>query len=153
MGGILKVRPVTDADRGDWEPLWQGYLTFYEAQLPQQVTDATWRRFLDPGEPMHALVAEIDGRLAGLAHYLFHRSTWAPDCYCYLEDLFVLSALRGLGIGKALIEAVELAAIDAHATRLYWSTHQTNAQAQKLYDKLAERSGFIQYRKRLDQGS
>jgi GNAT superfamily N-acetyltransferase len=150
MGGILKVRPVTDADRAEWGPLWQGYLTFYEAHLLPGVTDLTWRRFIDPAEPLHALVAEIDGHLAGLAHYLLHRSTWAPDCYCYLEDLFVAHALRGHGIGRALIEAVEHAAIEAHASRLYWSTHQTNTQAQILYDKLAERSGFIQYRKRLE---
>ncbi len=151
MGGILNIRPVSEADRADWEPLWQAYLTFYEMRLPREVTDATWRRLLDPVEPMHALVAEIDGHLAGLAHYLFHRSTWAPDCYCYLEDLFVPPGLRGHGIGRALIGAVELAALEAHASRLYWSTHQTNAQAQILYDKLAERSGFIQYRKRLGQ--
>jgi GNAT superfamily N-acetyltransferase len=147
MGGILNIRPVTEADRAEWEPLWQAYLTFYEMRLPREVTDATWRRLLDPVEPMHAVVAEIDGHLAGLAHYLFHRSTWAPDCYCYLEDLFVSPGLRGHGIGRALIGAVELAALEAHATRLYWSTHQTNAQAQILYDKVAERSSFIQYRK------
>jgi len=150
VAGVLKIRPVTDADREEWEPLWQGYLTFYEAELPPGVTDATWRRFLDPSEPMHAVVAEIDGHLTGLAHYLFHRSTWAPECYCYLEDLFVPQDWRGHGIGRALIEAVERAAIEAHASRLYWSTHQTNTQAQMLYNKLAERSGFIQYRKRLE---
>jgi GNAT superfamily N-acetyltransferase len=150
MAGVLKIRPVTDADREEWEPLWQGYLTFYEAELPPGVTDATWRRFLDPVEPMHAVVAEIDGSLTGLAHYLLHRSTWAPECYCYLEDLFVPRDWRGHGIGRALIGTVERAAVEAHATRLYWSTHHTNTQAQILYDKLAERSGFIQYRKRLE---
>jgi GNAT superfamily N-acetyltransferase len=150
MGGTLNIRPATEADRVEWEPLWQAYLTFYEVDLAAEVTDATWRRFLDPVEPLHALVVEIDGHLIGLAHYLLHRSTWAPECYCYLEDLFVAPALRGHGIGQALIKAVELAAIDAHASRLYWTTHTTNTQAQHLYDKLAERSGFIQYRKRLD---
>jgi GNAT superfamily N-acetyltransferase len=149
MGGTLRVRPLAEADRDEWEPLWQGYLTFYETQLASDVTDRTWRRFHDPVEPLHALVAEIDGRLVGLAHYLLHRSTWAPECYCYLEDLFVLPVVRGHGVGRALIEAVEHAAREAHATRLYWSTHHTNAQAQILYEKVAERSPFIQYRKRL----
>jgi GNAT superfamily N-acetyltransferase len=150
MGGTLNIRPVTEADRVEWEPLWQAYLIFYEVSLASAVSEATWRRFLDPVEPLQALVAEIDGHLVGLAHYQLHRSTWAPDCYCYLEDLFVLPALRGHGVGRALIKAVELAAIDAHASRMYWATHQSNTQAQHLYDKLAERSGFIQYRKRLD---
>ena len=150
MGAALGIRPVTERDRAEWEPLWQGYLTFYGTLLASEVTDATWRRFLDPHEPMHALVAEIEGRLVGLTHYVLHRSTWAPECYCYLEDLFVLPTARGHGVGRALIEAVEHAARDAHATRLYWSTHHTNAQAQLLYEKVAERSPFIQYRKRLD---
>lgn len=149
MGGILQIRPVRADDRLEWEPLWQAYLAFYEMALPDAVTEATWRRFLDPVEPLHALVAEIDGHLVGLSHYLLHRSTWALDGYCYLEDLFVSPALRGHGVGRALIEAVEHAAIEAHASRLYWSTHQTNTRAQVLYEKLAERSGFIQYRKLL----
>jgi GNAT superfamily N-acetyltransferase len=149
MGGILNVRPVTQADRAEWEPLWQGYLTFYQTALASDVSDATWKRFLDPIEPLHAVVAEIDGRLVGLAHYLLHRSTWAPDCYCYLEDLFVSPAVRGYGMGRTLIEAVELAAREANATRLYWTTHEANAQAQQLYNKLAERTSFIQYRKPL----
>ncbi len=148
MGGILNVRPVTEADRAEWDPLWQGYLTFYETALPPEVTDATWKRFLDPVEPLHALVAEIDGHLVGLAHYLLHRSTWAPECYCYLEDLFVLSAVRGHGMGRALIGAVEAAALDANASRLYWLTHETNSQAQELYNKLAERTRFVHYRKK-----
>ncbi len=149
MGGILNVRPVTEADRAEWNPLWQGYLTFYEAALPPEVTDVTWKRFLDPVEPLHALVAEIDGHLVGLAHYLLHRSTWAPECYCYLEDLFVSPAVRGHGLGRALIGAVEAVAREVNASRLYWLTHETNSQAQELYNKLAERTRFVHYRKKL----
>ncbi len=150
MAGTLGIRPLREADRDAWEPLWRGYLTFYEAELSPQTTETTFRRFLDPMEPLHALVAEIEGRLAGLAHFLLHRSTWAPECYCYLEDLFVAPDLRGYGVGRALIAAVELAARDAHATRLYWSTRESNATAQRLYDRVATRSDFIQYRTRLD---
>lgn len=150
MGGILNVRPVTEADRAEWDPLWQGYLTFYETVLPAEVTEATWKRFLDPVEPLHALVAEIDGHLVGFAHYLLHRSTWAADCYCYLEDLFVLSAVRGHGMGRALINAVEAAALEANASRLYWLTHDDNTQAQTLYNKLAERTRFVHYRKKFE---
>ena len=150
MGGALNVRPVTDADRAAWEPLWQGYLTFYKQELPAEVTDITWIRFLDPVEPLHALVAEIDGKLVGLVHYVLHRSTWARDCYCYLEDLFVSAGVRGHGVGRALIGAVETAAHDAGASRLYWLTHETNTQAQELYDKLATRTGFIHYGKAVE---
>lgn len=150
MAGPLGIRPLREADRDAWEPLWQGYLAFYETTLAPEITDASFHRFLDPMEPLHGLVAEIDGRLAGLAHFLLHRSTWAPECYCYLEDLFVAPDLRGYGVGRALIAAVETAARDAHATRLYWSTRERNAAAQRLYDQVAARSDFIQYRKRLD---
>ncbi len=148
MGDII-VRPARPGDRAAWEPLWQGYLTFYKSSLPAEVTDATWQRFFDPIEPLHALVAERDGRLVGLTHYLLHRSTWAPVCYCYLEDLFVDPSLRGGGVGRRLITAVESEARAAGASRLYWMTHETNETAQRLYDKVADRPGFVQYRKKL----
>ena len=149
MTGELTVRPVRSGEREAWEPLWQGYLTFYRATLAAGVTDATWRRFLDPLEPLGAVVAERDGRLIGFAHYLLHRSTWAPVCYCYLEDLFVDPAARGGGAARALIAAVELAGREAGASRLYWTTHETNQAAQKLYNQVAERPGFVQYRVKL----
>ena len=148
MGDII-VRPARPGDRAAWEPLWQGYLTFYKSSLPAEVTDATWKRFFDPIEPLHALVAERDGRLVGLTHYLLHRSTWAPVCYCYLEDLFVDPSLRGGGVGRRPIAGVESEARAAGASRLYWMTHETNETAQRLYNKVADRPGFVQYRKKL----
>jgi GNAT superfamily N-acetyltransferase len=149
MAGETVVRPVRPGDREMWEPLWQGYLTFYQATLAPDVTEATWRRFFDPLEGLGAFVAERDGHLIGLAHYLLHRSTWAPVCYCYLEDLFVEPSVRGGGGGRALIAAVEAAARDAGASRLYWITDETNQTARRLYDKVAERPGVVQYRKKL----
>ena len=148
MAGEITIRPVKPGDRAAWEPLWQGYLTFYKSTLASDITDATWRRFFDPLERLGAFVAERDGQLIGIAHYLLHRSTWAPLCYCYLEDLFVEPSVRGSGAGRALIGAVETAAREAGASRLYWMTHETNERAQKLYNKVAERPGFVQYRKK-----
>ncbi len=148
MAGRTTVRPMQPDDREAWQPLWNGYLDFYKATLASDVTDATWRRFFDPLEPLHAIVAEHDGDLIGFAHYLLHRSTWAPVCYCYLEDLFVEPSVRGSGAGRALIAAVEAVAREAGASRLYWLTHETNLTAQQLYNKVAERPGFVQYRKK-----
>jgi GNAT superfamily N-acetyltransferase len=148
MAGEITIRPVRPGDRAAWEPLWQGYLTFYKSTLASDITDATWRRFFDPLERLGALVAERDEQLIGIAHYLLHRSTWAPQCYCYLEDLFVEPSVRGSGAGRALIAAVENAAREAGASRLYWMTHETNETAQNLYNQVAERPGFVQYRKK-----
>jgi GNAT superfamily N-acetyltransferase len=148
MAGEITIRSVKPGDRAAWEPLWQGYLTFYKSTLASDITDATWRRFFDPLERLGAFVAERDGQLIGIAHYLLHRSTWAPLCYCYLEDLFVEPSVRRSGAGRALIGAVETAARDAGASRLYWMTHETNETAQKLYNQVAERPGFVQYRKK-----
>jgi GNAT superfamily N-acetyltransferase len=149
MAGETAVRPVLPGDREAWEPLWQGYLTFYKTTLASEVTNSTWQRFFDPLERLRAFVAERDGRLIGIAHYLLHRSTWAPLCYCYLEDLFVEPSVRGSGAGRALVAAVEAAAREAGASRLYWMTHETNHTAQKLYNQVAERPGFVQYRMKL----
>jgi GNAT superfamily N-acetyltransferase len=143
----LEIRPLRLDERADWEPLWKGYQLFYKVVIPEETTRVTWTRLHDPAEPMEALGAYMDGRLRGIAHYLFHRSCWTIGNYCYLQDLFVAETARHLGLGRALIAAVEERARRAGASRLYWLTHESNAAARALYDQLAERSGFIQYRK------
>jgi GNAT superfamily N-acetyltransferase len=145
----VSIRPVVPGDRAAWEPLWAGYLTFYKASIPPATTDLTWSRFFDGIEPMHAFVAEEAGQLIGLVHYLYHRSTWMAGPVCYLQDLFTAEAARGKGVGRALIQAVYAAAKAAGSQRVYWLTHETNATAMLLYDKVAEKPGFVQYRKPL----
>ena len=138
-------------DYEQWIPLWEGYNAFYKREGPtaldQEITRTTWDRFFDDSEPVFALVAESDGKLVGIAHYLFHRSTSAIQPVCYLQDLFTSIDARGKGTGRALIDGVHLKAKLAGASRFYWLTHETNETARKLYDKVAERSGFIVYRK------
>jgi GNAT superfamily N-acetyltransferase len=146
---VADIRPLAPGDRGDWEPLWNGYLAFYKATLPPGTTDVTWNRLLDPAEPMFVLGAFVDGRLLGIVHYILHRSTWSIGGYCYLQDLFVAEEARGMRLGRALIEAVYEKAREAGAGRVYWLTHDTNATARHLYDRVAENAGFIQYRKTL----
>jgi GNAT superfamily N-acetyltransferase len=143
----IVIRPVAADERADWEPLWKGYQEFYKVAIPQETSAVTWARLHDPAEAMGVLGAYVEGRLCGIAHYLFHRSCWTVGDYCYLQDLFVAEAARKRGLGRALICAVEDVARKAGASRLYWLTHETNTGARALYDKLAERSGFIQYRK------
>jgi GNAT superfamily N-acetyltransferase len=149
MSHRLTVRPVAPTDLAQWEALWDGYNTFYERTVPPEITRVTWSRFFDADEPVHALVAEKDGRLLGLVHYLFHRSTTLIGPTCYLQDLFTTEAARGQGVGRALIESVYERARSAGSLRVYWQTHETNVTAMALYDKVAEQSGFLVYRKRL----
>jgi GNAT superfamily N-acetyltransferase len=149
MSQRLTVRPVAPTDLAQWEALWDGYNTFYERTVPPEITRVTWSRFFDANEPVHALVAEKDGRLLGLVHYLFHRSTTLIAPTCYLQDLFTTEGARGQGVGRALIESVYERARTAGSLRVYWQTHETNVTAMALYDKVAERSGFLVYRKRL----
>jgi GNAT superfamily N-acetyltransferase len=143
----IVIRPLARKDCAKWQPLWQGYLAFYKASVPDEVTDVTFARFLNEAEPMHALVAERDSEIVGIVHYIFHRSTWTEGPYCYLQDLFTAEHARGGGVGRKLIEAVYSRAREQGASRVYWLTQEGNATARALYDKLAERSGFIQYRK------
>jgi len=149
MPGPIHVRSVIQSDFARWKPLWEGYNRFYERVIPAEVTLTTWSRFFDAYEPMHSLVAEQEGKLVGMVNYLFHRNTAMVAPVCYLQDLFTDSTTRGKGIGRALIEAVYAAAEAAGSPRVYWMTHETNKTAMKLYDKMAERSGFVQYRKQI----
>ena len=143
----MNIRMACDADFAQWLPLWQGYQTFYKTQIADDVTANTWARFLDPAEPMHCAVAEVDGNLVGMVHYIFHRSCWTVGDYVYLQDLFSDPQSRGKGVGRALIEHVYAKAAQAQASRVWWLTHETNAQAMLLYDRIADKSGFVQYRK------
>jgi GNAT superfamily N-acetyltransferase len=151
MPGELSVRPVTRQDYDQWLPLWDGYNAFYgragATALSPEITRMTWARFFDADEPVHGLVAESGGRLLGLTHYLFHRSTTAIEPVCYLQDLFAAEPARGKGVGRALINGVYEQARLAGSPRVYWQTHQTNLTAMQLYDKVAEHSGFVVYRK------
>jgi GNAT superfamily N-acetyltransferase len=153
MSSDLTIRFVTRQDYDRWRPLWDGYNAFYgragATALSDEITAMTWARFFDAYEPVHALVAERDGELLGLTHYLFHRSTTAIAPNCYLQDLFTVEAVRGQGVGRALIEGVYQRARLAGSPRVYWLTHQTNLTAMQLYDKVAEHSGFVVYRKPL----
>ncbi len=127
--------------------MWDGYNRFYgRPAFPTEITEITWSRFFDSTEPVHALVAEQNGQLVGMAHYLFHRSTTLVNHSCYLQDLFTIESARGKGVARALIEAVREQAKIAQSPRVYWQTHETNLTAMKLYDKVAERSGFLVYR-------
>lgn len=144
-----RIRPVDPADLDRWLPLWDGYNAFYgrsgPTALPAEITQVTWQRFFDAAEPMHALVAESEGELVGLVHYLFHRSTISIAPACYLQDLFTTAASRGKGVGRGLIAAVGEQARLAGSGRVYWHTHETNATARRLYDKVADLPGFIMY--------
>jgi GNAT superfamily N-acetyltransferase len=143
----IEIHSIGKDERVGWEVLWQGYLRFYESSQAADATNATWLRMHDPAEPMHGLGAYVDGRLLGIVHYLFHRSFWTVGHYCYLQDLFVSEAARGNGLGRALIESVYDRAREAGASRVYWLTQESNATARALYDQVADRTGFIQYRR------
>jgi len=153
MTDSTAIRFSREGDFDQWLPLWEAYNSFYgragETALPEEITRSTWTRFHNPAEPVHCLVAERDHQLVGLVHFIFHRTTISIAPTCYLQDLFTLKSERGKGIGRKLIEAVYQQARQAGCARVYWLTHETNTEAMQLYDKVAELSGFVQYRKGL----
>lgn len=150
MSQQLLIRSVAPGDFEAWKVLWEGYNAFYGRKgptaLPEENTRMTWSRFFDAYEPVRALVAEADGELLGLAHYLFHRSTIDINPVCYMQDLFTSHAARRKGVGRALIEAVYERARAAGSPRVYWHTYDSNTTARRLYDEVAEYKGAIVYR-------
>lgn len=140
------IRPLENTDHPAWRRLWTAYLTFYESKVSETVYETTWQRLFTDGEfEPRGFIALIDGKPVGLVHYLFHRSCWSVEGNCYLQDLFTDADARGNGVGAALIEAVRKAAAERGVTNVYWMTHETNATARRLYDRVARRTGFIEY--------
>ena len=141
---MLSIRFLDQGDRAAWETLFRAYMAFYERDEPQQMYDRAWREFR-AGERMHALVAVLDDRVVGIAHFLTHPNTSLPDDVCYLQDLYTDSSARGRGVGRALIAAVAAWARERRCARVYWTTKEDNATARSLYDKVATFRGFIRY--------
>jgi GNAT superfamily N-acetyltransferase len=149
----IEIRFVESGDFDAWMPLWRGYQRFYKIGIPERVTRATWERFLDPVEPMHAALALQGDRALGLVHSIYHRSAWTTSDHCYLQDLFVAPGARGMSVGRSLIEHVCADARRRGASRVYWLTHESNRRAMLLYDRIAKRAPVIQYRREFDGAS
>lgn len=150
MDASLEIRPLRPSDEAEWRRLWKAYLAFYETELPEEIYATTFARLTGgaPGD-YGCLLALVEGRPAGLAHYLFHRSCWHIDNICYLQDLYADPEIRGKGIGRALIEAVYERARAEGSKEVYWMTQDFNATARRLYDRIAEKTPFIIYQKNL----
>lgn len=145
MNSVI-IRPLEPSDNGDWLRLWSAYLAFYEVTRPQSVYDSTWTRLFIKNEfEPNCLLAFLQGKAVGLTHYLYHRSCWAVANSCYLQDLFTDPEVRGKGVGEALIGAVRDEAAKNGVINVYWMTHETNARARRLYDRVARKTGFIEY--------
>ncbi|MEM7211296.1 MAG: GNAT family N-acetyltransferase [Pseudomonadota bacterium] len=144
----LTIRDLRAEDEAEWRALWTGYLEFYETSVPEEVYQTYFQRVLgtDP-QDFHGLVAEKDGVLIGLTHFLFHRHGWLIENTVYLQDLFVSETARGTGAGRALIEAVYERADAAGCPGVYWMTQEFNATARQLYDRIATKTPFIMYRR------
>ncbi len=140
------IRALSPDDHASWLPLWRGYQSFYKVDIPAEVSEVTWRRLNDPREPMAGALAWSGASAVGLVHHIRHRSCWTAADYCYLQDLFVAPEFRGTGVGRRLIEYVYALAREQGLNRVYWLTHETNTEAMRLYDRIAARSGFVQYR-------
>ena len=143
----LQIKPATAADRDAWMPLWQAYLTFYNTELGDDVSESTWQRFMDPSEPTHLALAWQGDKAVGMVQTVIHRSNWSVGNSCYLQDLYVSPQVRGTGVGRQLIEHVYAQARALDCAKVQWLTQDTNATAIRLYERIADRPGFIQFRK------
>ena len=142
----IQIKRLAETDHADWRRLWTAYLAFYETTVPEEVYQTTWKRLFTEGEfEPKGFLAVLDGKPVGLVHFLYHRSCWSLEGNCYLQDLFTDPDARGSGAGAALIEAVRGHAEERGVKNVYWMTHETNATARKLYDRVARRTGFIEY--------
>lgn len=148
MSSSFSVRALREEDRPEWSEMWKDYLAFYKTSVPDEVYDVTFSRLLgDDPQDFSCFVAEQDGRLVGLTHYLFHRHAWKIENTCYLQDLYARPETRGTGVGRAMIEAVYAAADDNGSPSVYWLTQDFNETARKLYDRIGKLTPFIRYQR------
>lgn len=145
----MQILPLTAQDKTNWQALWQGYLEFYQTDLPRATTENTWQKIIDETSPIFGFGAFVDDKLIGFAHVVLHPNTWNTTDCCYLEDLFVSEKVRGQGVGRVLIEQVYTFAKSKNCNRVYWVTTADNKNAQVLYNQLATKTDFILYRKNL----
>lgn len=144
----ITIRALEEQDHAEWKRLWTAYLEFYETSVSEAVYRTTWQRLFTDGEyEPKGFLALVDGKPAGLVHYLFHRTCWSQKNNCYLQDLFADSQVRGTGVGRALIEAVYAEADRRDAAAVYWTTQEFNATARKLYDRIGRKTPFIKYQR------
>ncbi|KAJ55633.1 GCN5 family acetyltransferase [Actibacterium mucosum KCTC 23349] len=142
----LRIRAIAEGDRAHWGRLWRDYLAFYDTELPEPVYDSTFARLIgDDPQDFNGLIAELDDRPVGLAHFLYHRHGWKVENTCYLQDLYADPDIRGQGVGRALIEAVYARADAAGAPSVYWLTQEFNTQARQLYDRVGVLTPFVKY--------
>jgi GNAT superfamily N-acetyltransferase len=146
LSGTAELRDIGPGDFEHWMPLWQGYQNFYQVVVPEAATRTTWTRLLDPREPVFGAIAWESGLAVGLAHWIYHRNTWSIEDDCYLNDLFVAPTHRRRSIGCQLIEFAAHTARKDGCGQLYWLTHETNASAIRLYQRVADRTGFVDFR-------
>jgi GNAT superfamily N-acetyltransferase len=148
---MVSIAPITQDDHTDWLELWNGYLAFYKADLGDATSAATFERLIDPTSAVRGAIARDDaGAAVGIVHWVTHPATWTITDYCYLEDLFVAPDVRGGGVGRALIEHVREWAAGNGSAKVYWLTAESNSTARALYDRVAARSGMIQYQIKFD---
>lgn len=144
----LTIRPIEPADKPAWVPMWRAYLEFYETTLPEAVYDETFARLCSADHPdQNGMLTLVEGRPVGLVHYIFHPHNWKPEGVCYLQDLFADPNVRGTGVGRALIEAVYAEADARGVPSVYWLTQDFNHTARQLYDRIANLTPFIVYRR------
>jgi GNAT superfamily N-acetyltransferase len=144
----LTVRPLTVADEPEWRVLWTGYLDYYETSVPEEVYVSSFARMLSGDDnEFNGMVAELDGKLVGLVHFLFHRHGWKTENVCYLQDLYTDPSVRGKSIGRALIEATYKAAEEAGSPTVYWLTQDFNEDGRRLYDRVGQLTPFIKYQR------
>lgn len=145
-----EIRSLRPEDHADWHRLWTLYLEFYQTSVSEAVYASTFARLLgsDPRD-FNGLIATVDGKAVGIAHFLFHRHCWKIEEVCYLQDLYVAPEARGTGLGRALIEKVYAIADAMGAPSVYWLTQDFNHEARQLYDRVAKVTPFIRYNRAL----
>ena len=139
------IRELTQNDFNNWSDLYKGYANFYKVPMNKEILNTLWGWIQDKNHVVKAICYELEGKIVGIAHYRSMPRPLNGRYIGFLDDLFVEPDYRGQKIGKKLIEHLKSLSKNNNWCGIRWITQSSNKNAKKLYDKIANNTGFDLY--------
>ena len=144
------IRYLEQNDKENWEKLYNGYADFYKVPMNTLILDTLWNWIQDDNHIVNGICYELEGKIVGIAHYRTMPRPIRGQYIGFLDDLFVEPDFRRKKIAQKLINHLKSLSKSNNWDGIRWITHSSNDNAKKLYDKIANNTGFELYELKRD---